>query len=351
MPEPLAIDTPGLLEFLVGLLNVPSPTGCTDRALTYVEGAFARFGLQAVRTRKGALVFSWAGRQADAPRALTAHVDTLGAMVKELRPNGRLKLARIGGFHWNTLEGEGCTVFTRGRGEVRGSLLITQASSHVFGKETGEAKRDDEHMEVRLDVRTSSAEETRALGVAVGDFVAFDPRVEVGPAGFVRSRHLDDKAAVACVFAAVQALQAAGLQPAQRTTLHISHYEEVGHGAAAGLPPDLAELVTVDMAAVGPGQASDEFSACLCAMDSGGPYHPGLTDRLRRLAEAAGIPHRVDLYPYYGSDGEAYWRAGGDVQVALVGPGVDASHNYERTHMDSLVRTAQLLAEYLRQPA
>ncbi len=351
MPEPLPIDTPAMLEFLLDLLKVPSPTGFTDRAVAQVEKAFARFGLPAARTRKGALTFTWAGQSADAPRALTAHVDTLGAMVKEIRPNGRLKLTKIGGFHWNTVEGEGCTVFAAGGQEWRGALLSTKASSHIFGAETGDVKRDDEHMEVRLDARTVSADQTRALGLGVGDCVAFDPCVELGPAGFLRSRHLDDKAAVACLFGAVQALQAAGIAPAQRTTLHISNYEEVGHGAASGFPPDLAELVSLDMAAVGPGQGSDEFSACLCVKDSGGPYHFGLTQRLRRLAEAAHIPYTVDIYPYYGSDGEAFWRAGGDVQVALLGPGVDASHNYERTHLDSLVRTAQLIAEYVRQPA
>lgn len=350
METPLFIDTPALLDCLVGLLNTPSPTGFTEPAIDYVEAAFRPFGLPMHRTTKGALVIEWAGRAADAPRALTAHVDTLGAMVKEIRPNGRLKLTKIGGFAWNTVEGEGCTVFTAGGQAVRGSLLVTKASSHIFGAETAELKRDDEGMEVRLDARTASADETRALGIGVGDGVAFDPRVEVGPAGFVRSRHLDDKAAVACLWAAVKAMQAAGIAPAQRTTLHISNYEEVGHGAASGFPPDLAELLSLDMAAVGPGQASDEFSACICVKDSGGPYHPAMNRKLRALAENAQIPYKVDIYPYYGSDGEAYWRAGGDVRVGLLGPGVDASHNYERTHTDSLVHTAQLIGEYLRHP-
>lgn len=349
MSSALPIDVDALLDCLVGLLNVPSPTGFTERAIDYVAARFQPLGLALRRTVKGALVMEWAGRAADAPRALTAHVDTLGAMVKEIRPNGRLKLTKLGGFAWNTVEGEGCTVFTAGGQTIRGSLLVTKASSHIFGAETGDLKRDDDGMEVRLDERTTNADETRALGIGVGDCVAFDPRVELGPAGFLRSRHLDDKAAVACLWAAVKALQTAGITPAQRVTLHISHYEEVGHGAAGGFPPDLAELLSLDMAAVGPGQASDEFSACICVKDSGGPYHPAMNRKLRALAENAGIPYKVDIYPYYGSDGEAYWRAGGDVRVGLLGPGVDASHNYERTHRDSLVHTAQLIAEYLRQ--
>jgi putative aminopeptidase FrvX len=349
---PLPIDVPAMKEFLIGLLNTPSPTGYTDRAIDYVQQAFARFPLELRRTAKGALMAEWAPRppsREPAPRALTAHLDTLGAMVKEVKENGRLKLTRIGGYAWSTVEGEGCTVFMASGQEVRGALLLTKASSHVFGAEVETLKRDDDTVEVRLDGRTASEKETGALGVAVGDFVAFDPRVEAGSAGFIRSRHLDDKAGVACIFGAVQALRAAGLSPAQRTTLHFSHYEEVGHGAAAGLPADLVELLAVDMAAVGKGQASDEFSACIGVKDTGGPYHLEMRRKLARLAESAGIPYKLDIYPYYHSDGEAYWRAGGDVRVGLVGPGVDASHNYERTHTDSLVATAQLLAEYLRE--
>jgi putative aminopeptidase FrvX len=201
-------------------------------------------------------------------------------------------------------------------------------------------------MEVRLDARTTSADETRSLGIEVGDFVAFDPRVEVTN-GFVRSRYLDDKACVACLAPAVQAMHHAGLQPAQSTTLHISNYEEVGHGAASGFPEDLAELLVVDMAAVGEGQTSDEFHATLCVKDSGGPYHHDMNERLRQLADIYEIAHQIDIYPYYGSDGEAYWRAGGDVAVALIGPGVDASHNYERTHVDALLATTQWVLAYL----
>jgi putative aminopeptidase FrvX len=344
----MSIDTKTMTDFLIGLLNTPSPTGLAEKAVEYTERAFARFPFKMRRTVKGALVAEWEGKASAAPRALTAHVDTLGAMVKEIKENGRLKLTKVGGFVWNTVEGEGCTVFTTSGRTVRGSLLLVKASSHVFGAEVGEIKRDDDVMEARLDERTTLAAETRALGIEVGDFVAFDPRVEAGPAGFIRSRHLDDKAAVACIFGAARAMLDAGIQPAQRTTIHLSNYEEVGHGAASGFPPDIVELLTVDMAAVGKGQASDEFSACICVKDSGGPYHVDMNRKLTELAQAAAIPYKVDIYPYYGSDGEAFWRAGGDVRVGLVGPGVDASHNYERTHAASLVHTAQLLAEYLR---
>jgi putative aminopeptidase FrvX len=341
------VDTGYLTEFLARLLNAPSPTGFTEQAITLAEEALAAFPtLKPARNRKGALLAEWPGQSETAPRALTAHVDTLGAMVKEIKTNGRLRLTAIGGFAWNTVEGEGVTVFAAGGEPVRGSLLLGKASGHVYGQQVRDTRREDEAMEVRLDAVTRNADETRGLGIQVGDFVAFDPRVELTN-GFVRSRHLDDKACVACILAAVKAMQDADLLPVQRTHLLISNYEEVGHGAATGFPPDLSELVAVDMAAIGEGQTSDEFSATLCVKDSGGPYHHGLSQKLRRLAEAHGIAHKVDIYPYYGSDGEAYWRAGGDVAVALIGPGVDASHNYERTHTEALLATTQWILAYL----
>ncbi len=244
------------------------------------------------------------------PRALTAHVDTLGAMVKELKSNGRLAITRIGGLLLNAVETEGCWVFTSKGEKIRGSLLVDTASGHVYGPKASETKRDEEHMEIRLDAPTSSVQGSHMLGINVGDFVAFDPRVELTN-GFIRSRHLDDKACVAIILAAIKALADSGQVPAHTVYFHISNYEEVGHGAAAGIPPEVEELLTVDMAAVGVGQESDEFHASICLKDSGGPYHHGLSNKLRELAEANGISYRTDTYPNYGSDGEAFGAPAG----------------------------------------
>lgn len=344
LPE---IDINGMISFLTQLLETPSPTGFTDQAIALCEDSLATLpGISLTRTHKGALVATLSGEMDGPWRAVTAHVDTLGAMVKEIKFNGRLKLSKLGGFPWNLVEGEGVTIFTLTSQTISGSLLVTKASVHVHGQDVGKTERGDDTMEVRLDARTTSADETRALGIGVGNFVAFDPRVE-GTDGFIRSRHLDDKAGVACLIYAVKAIAAAGLKPKVTTVLHVSNYEEFGHGAAAGIPPQVSELVAVDMAAVGDGQTSDEFHATLCVKDSGGPYHHGLSQRLRELAEMYEIPYVIDIYPYYGSDGGAFWRAGGDVALALIGPGVDASHNYERTHTDALVATAKWCLAYL----
>ncbi len=342
----MTIDTDYLRELLVELLDTPSPTGDTARAITFTESALWELGLETRRTRKGALVATLPGHSQSEPRAVTAHVDTLGAMVKEIKPNGRLALSQIGGYAWNAIEGEGVTIATEGQGFYRGSVQLTKASSHVHGGAVNETKREAGTLEVRVDTRAANAAETKALGIDVGDFVYLDPRVEVVN-GFIRSRHLDDKASVACILAAVKALLESSRKPAQTTTLFISNYEEVGHGAAGGFPADITQLLTVDMAAIGDGQNSDEFHCTLCVKDSGGPYSIEFGRKLRKLAAENDLDLKTDIYPYYGSDGEALWRAGADVQVALIGPGVDASHSYERTHLDALVDTARLIGYYL----
>jgi putative aminopeptidase FrvX len=345
--SPYQVNVPDLTQFLLGLVNIYSPTGDTERAIAYARKAFDALGLETRLNTKGALVATWPGRADDAPRALTAHVDTLGAMVKEIKEHGRLRLTQIGGYAWNTVEGEGCWVRTALGKTVSGTILPIKASVHIHAKEVGELPRTEENIEVRLDARTASAAETRALGIEVGDFVYLDPRAQVTETGFVRSRHLDDKASVACIYGAVKAMADAGLSPAQRTTILITNSEEVGHGASTGIPAECVELLAVDMAAVGLGQNSDEFSCGICVKDSGGPYHIEMRRKLVELAQNADIPYKLDVYPFYGSDGTAALRAGADLRVGLIGPGVDASHSYERTHQDSLAATARLIAEYL----
>ncbi len=341
------IDNSYFFDFLVKLLNIHSPTGFVSPAIDFVEKELSPFKqLQFTRTRKGGLVVKWEVKSDLPPVALTAHVDTLGAVVKEIKSNGRLKLSRIGGLQWPAVETEGVWVITSKGEKIRGSVLIDTASGHVHGGAGVETPRNDDHMEVRLDIRTHSERETRALGIGIGDCVAFDPRVELTN-GFVRSRFLDDKACVANIVAAIKALADAGQSPARTVYFLISNYEEVGHGASTGIPPEVVELVTVDMAVVGHGQESDEFHATLCIKDSGGVYHEGLNQKLRALAEQYNIPYKTDVYPYYGSDGEAFWRAGGDVALSLIGPGIDASHNYERAHTDGLTATTNWILAYL----
>lgn len=350
-----AIDMPAVLQFLRQLLETPSPTGYHHEAMPLLRQAFTPYAPQEAtwrETRKGALSLTLVGDRDDAPRALSAHIDTLGAMVREVKGNGRLLLTQLGGYAWNAVEGENVTVHALSTGaRFRGTVQTVNPSVHT-SDQARKGEREDERIEVRLDVRTTSQAETLALGIAVGDLVLFDPRVEMTETGFVKSRFLDDKAGVAALYGALHTVKQAGLALAQRTTFYFSNYEEVGHGAATGIPLDVAELLVVDMAAstTGEHQNSDEYSVGICAKDSSGPYDLAMRQRLMTLAQSHQIPYRIDTYPYYGSDGSALLRAGGDVRVGLIGPGVDASHAYERTHATSLEATIRLILAYLVTP-
>lgn len=344
-----AVDGRYMQEKTADLCRIPSPTGYTADAVAYVEGQLAQLGIEFQRTVKGALVATLPGSidSATGGRVLSAHVDTLGAMVKEIKKNGRLRLTLIGGYDWSTIEGEYCTVHTAAGGTVTGTILTTKSSYHIYGKALTDLKRDEHTIEVRLDERVSSPADVRALGIEVGDFVSLDPRTTITPNGYIKSRHLDDKACVAILLGVAKALLDANLTPAAPSYLYVSTYEEVGHGTSAGLPDGVEEVIAIDMAAVGEGQTSDEFATTVCVKDSTGPYDYALSRCLIDLAHAHAIDCRTDIYNYYGSDVSQALRAGYDIRGALVGPGVDASHSFERLHQTSLEETARLLVAYL----
>jgi putative aminopeptidase FrvX len=348
-----AVDGDYMLEQTAALCRIPSPSGFTRAAIDHVAGELDRLGVPCRRTVKGALVATLPGGDtAQGGRTLSAHVDTLGAMVKEIKDDGRLKLTRVGGYDWATIEGEYCTVHADGgtRG-IGGTVLTAKASAHVHGKALSRQKRDETSIEVRLDEPVRDGDDARSLGIAVGDFVSFDPRTTITPSGFIKSRHLDDKACVAILLGVARAFMESGERPWAPSALFVSHFEEVGHGSSAGLPGGTVELIAVDMAAVGKGQTSDEFATTVCVKDSSGPYDFELSRRLIELARANDIDCRVDIYPEYASDVSQALRAGWDVRGGLVGPGVDASHSFERLHRTSLEETARLLLAYLLAPA
>jgi aminopeptidase len=346
MPEAL-IDVHYLVDFLTRLLRTPSPTGNTCAAITLTEKAFADLGLETYRTNKGALVAVLPGQTDARARAVSGHVDTLGAMVKEILDSGRLRLAQLGGYVWKTVEGEYCQIETSAGQQCTGTVLAHKTAVHTYTRTEIDEAKADQDIEVRLDARTTSEQETRALGIEVGDFVSYDARTVVTESGFVKSRHLDDKAGVAIMVAVAKALMDAGLKPAHTSYLYVSPYEEVGHGAASGIPAEVQDLLVVDMGAIGDGQNSDEYTVSICAKDSSGPYDLGMRRRLVGLCRENDIPFKLDIYPHYRSDGSAALYAGADLVVGLIGPGVDASHAYERTHRDSLYHTARLVLAYM----
>ena len=336
-----------VLENLDTLLNIPSPTGNTEKAITFVEEEFKKLNIPTKRNNKGALIATLKGKNQEKEVTLSGHVDTLGGMVKEIKSNGRLKITQLGGYVWSTVEGEYVTIETIEGKQYTGTILTTKASSHVHGSETDELKRNMDTMEIRIDEKVGSKEEVLSLGINVGDFVFFDPRTTITPSGYIKSRHLDDKAGVVAILAMAKYLVENRITPNYTTNFFISNYEEVGHGASASIPENTFEFIAVDMAAPGEGQTSDEFSVTICAKDSSGPYDYELRKRLVNLAKDQGLSYKIDIYPYYGSDGSAALRAGNDIKVGLIGPGVDASHSFERTHIEAIENTVQLGILYL----
>jgi len=329
------------------LLNIPSPSGNTGEAISFVENEFKSLGIKTYRTNKGALIGTIEGKNKDKEVTLSGHVDTLGGMVKEIKSNGRLKITQIGGYMWSSIEGEYCTIDANNGKKYTGTILTTKASTHVHGGEAKDLERNENNIEIRIDEKVLNDKDVEKLGICVGDYVFFDPRCEITPSGFVKSRHLDDKAGVASILAIGKYLIENNLTPKYTTNFFISNYEEVGHGASAAIPEKTFEFIAIDMAAPGTGQTSDEYSVTICAKDSTGPYDLELKKQLVNLAKENDLNYKIDIYPYYGSDGSATLRAGHDFKVGLIGPGVDASHSHERTNIEALENTIKLGILYL----
>ena len=337
------------VDLLKKLVEIPSPSGYTREIMAFMASILDDLQVTYQQTNKGALIATIAGKDTSKHRLLTAHTDTLGAMVKEVKASGRLKLSMIGGFNWNAVEGEYCHIHTASGKKVRGTILMHQTTVHVY-KNAGTAERNIDNIEVRLDEKVGNADETRALGVEVGDFVSFDPRFEQTDSGFIKSRHLDDKASTALLLQLIATINEKSLSLPHTTHFYISNNEEIGYGGNSNIPPEVVEYIAVDMGAIGDGQTSDEYTVSICAKDSSGPYHYDLTRKLVELAKENNIDYKLDIYPYYGSDASAAIRAGFDVKHALFGPGIEASHAYERTHLDSLKHSAALLEAYVLSP-
>ncbi|MGG2093541.1 M42 family metallopeptidase [Bacillus sp. S13(2024)] len=334
------------MELIKQLVSIPSPSGNTNTIIRFIEDYVKEWNVEMKRNNKGGLIMTLKGKDDTKHRLLTAHVDTLGAMVKEIKADGRLRLSMIGGFRWNAVEGEYCEIETASGKKYTGTILIHQTSVHVY-KNAGEAKRDEQNIEVRIDERVSSPEEVRELGIEVGDFVSFDPRVQMTDSGYIKSRHLDDKASVAILLQLIKRLQDEKITLPYTTHFLISNNEEIGYGGNSNIPEETVEYLAVDMGALGDGQASDEYTVSICAKDGSGPYHYAMRKHLVELAKANNIEYKVDIYPFYASDASAAIRAGADVKHGLIGPGIDASHAYERTHETSIAHTEALIYAYV----
>lgn len=340
------IDQKEYLALLEQLLNVTSPSGNTESIIQLMEKYLQDANISTYKNNKGGLIATIPGKITDKQRMLTAHVDTLGAMVKEIKPNGRLRLDLIGGFSYNSIEGENCIIETSSGKTYTGTILLHQASVHVY-KEARTAERNQANMEVRIDEIVKNQEDVKNLGIAVGDFVSFYPRVEITPSGFIKSRHLDDKASAAILLLLMKKIQENSIELPYTTNFLLSNNEEIGYGGNSNIPVETVEYMAVDMGAMGDGQSTDEYTVSICVKDASGPYHYALRKHLVQLAAKHEVPYQLDIYPYYGSDASAAIRSGHDIKHALIGPGIDSSHAYERTHFTSVEATGKLIYHYL----
>ena len=336
------------IDYLKKLTSIPSPTGFTREVADYLVEEVERLGYTAIRTNKGGVNVVIKGKDDSKHRVVTAHVDTLGAMVRAVKGDGRLKMAKIGGFPWNMIEGENCLVHVASTGKtVSGTILIHQTSTHVY-KDAGTAERTEDNMEVRLDAKVRSEKETRDLGIDVGDFISFDPRTIITETGFIKSRFLDDKVSAAILLDLLRKYKAENIELPHTTHFMFSVFEEVGHGANSNLPKEAVEYLAVDMGAMGDDQQTDEYTVSICVKDASGPYNYEFRNHLVRLAKDNDIQYKLDIYPYYGSDASAAMRAGAEVKHGLLGAGIESSHSYERTHIDSVEQTHRMVDVYLR---
>ena len=335
------------LRQAMALLAIDSPTGFTEKAAQWVQTTFASLGYDAQRTAKGGVLIDLGGRDETDALLLEAHTDTLGGMIAEIKGNGRLRLTNLGGMRAENGETENVRVYARDGRVYEGTLQLINASVHVNGA-YGDTKRSWDSTEVLLDEDVKTAEDVRALGLEVGDIVCFDPRTRLTPSGYLKSRFLDDKLSVGILLAFAQYLKDTGTVPERRVYVHVTVYEEVGHGGAASVPAGVTEAISVDMGCVGEGLTCTERQVSICAKDSGGPYSYDVVGALIEAAKAEGADYAVDVYPHYGSDVEATLRSGVDIRHGLIGAGVYASHGYERSHVDGVWNSLKVLKGYLK---
>ena len=329
------------------LLAIDSPSGYTREAAMYVYEELKNLGYNPEITVKGGVVVDLGGHDKENGVLLESHLDTLGGMVAELKDNGRLRVVAVGGMNANNAEAENCRVVTKFDGTYEGTFQLENASIHVNG-EYNDKKRTFDTMELVLDEQVSSRKELKELGISIGDYVCFDPRTRVTEKGYIKSRFLDDKLSVGILLAYAKYLNDEKKTPSRRVHLHVTVYEEVGHGGAASVPAGVTEAISVDMGCVGNGLDCDEHKVSICAKDSRGPYSYEVVKGLVEAAKNSGADYAVDIYPYYGSDVDVTLAAGYDIKHGLIGPGVYASHGYERSHKDGVSNTMKLICEYLK---
>lgn len=334
-------------DFLTKYMNIHSPGGYTRIALLECQREFESMGISTYFTKKGGLIATLPGKDTSKQSVISAHIDTLGGMVKEILPNGRIRFHKIGGGVYHSLEGENCTLITATGKSFRGSILPLKSSTHLYGPEGISGPRDEHTVAIRLDEKITCAQDVHALGIHVGDFVCMDTRLEITGNDYLKSRYLDNKACLAIVLDICKRWKENNITPEYTTLFYISHYEEMGHGVSNVFGDKVHEFIALDIGIVGDGQQSDEYKVSIAAKDAKTVYDFELRQKLTNLCQSHDIDYAVDVYNRYSSDASQAVSFGCDFKFACIGPGIDASHHYERTHMDALINTSKLIEAYL----
>ena len=342
------IDLKYTLKKTVELLAIPSPVGYTHMAIEWVRKELESLGVKKYNiTKKGALIAYVKGKDSNYKKMISAHVDTLGAVVKKVKKNGRLEITNVGGFAWGSVEGEHVTIHTLSEKTYTGTILPIKASVHVYGDVAREIPRTEETMEIRIDEDVKTDQDVFKLGILQGDFVSLDPRTRVLENGYIKSRYLDDKLCVAQILAYLKYLKDNKLKPRTDLYIYFSNFEEIGHGVSV-FPEDLDEFIAVDIGLVaGEDAHGDEKKVNIIAKDSRSPYDYTLRKKLQEAADKNKIQYTVGVHNRYGSDATTAILQGFDFKYACIGPNVDATHHYERCHNDGIVETIKLLIAYL----
>ncbi len=335
------------LDKTAQLLAIDSPTGYTHAAAEWVKESFEKLGFDAEFTVKGGVLINLGGNNEAPGLLLAAHTDTLGAMVAQIKSDGRLKLTNLGGMNANNGETENVRIYTRQGKVYEGTLQLKNPSIHV-NTEYSDVKRSFDTTEVVIDEDVKSEKDVRDLGIEVGDIVCFEPRTRITESGYIKSRFLDDKLSVGILLAFAKYLKDEEIELPRPVYIHVTVYEEVGHGGAASVPSGVTEAISVDMGCVGDGLKCTEREVSICAKDSNGPYSYDMVTKLIEAAKRESAAYAVDVYPRYGSDVEATLSAGYDLKHGLIGAGVFASHGYERSHLDGAYNTLKVLKGFLK---
>ena len=338
-------DSAFILDCFRELVAVPSPVGYYVQMNPVVEAMAARMGLSVTYDNKSTAYITLDGEDNSKTVMIGAHLDTIGMVVRRIDPNGMIRIRQLGGINFHSAEGETVTIHTRSGRCVTGILTAQSHSVHVFD-DAKDQKRDEEHMMIILDEPVKCRDDVVKLGIHHGDPISVEPHCEVTANGYLKSRFIDDKAAVACAFTAIKYLLDSGRKPLYRTVFAFPYAEEIGMGGNY-VPPEVSEYIAIDIGLIGPDYEGDEHRVSICCKDNATPYHYGLTSHLIELAEKNGIPHAVDIFYRYGTDASAALRAGNNVKVGAFGMAVYCSHGRERTHIDGLAATTDLMLAYL----